>query len=63
MFLFFRMYFLRHIKDFFKVTFKIDEQKNELLDSTNDEESKSGSKKLILTCIGIGFSNVGKPQI
>lgn len=46
---------MKHIKDFFQVIFKVDEQKNE-----EEEELKLGGEKLILTCVGIGYSNVSK---
>ena len=55
------MYFLRHLKDYFQVTFKIDEYKQ---DSFSDNDNfKTGSNKLLLTCIGIGYNNVAKRQI
>lgn len=47
---------MKHIKDFFQVIFKVDEQKKE----DEEEELKLGGEKLILTCVGIGYSNVSK---
>lgn len=54
--LFYRMGVMKHIKDFFQVIFKVDEQKKE----DEEEELKLGGEKLILTCVGIGYSNVSK---
>lgn len=48
---------MKHIKDFFQVIFKVDEQKKE---DEEEEELKLGGEKLILTCVGIGYSNVSK---
>ncbi|KAK7087093.1 rRNA-processing endoribonuclease [Halocaridina rubra] len=63
------IHFLRHIRDFFQVTFKIDEyQDNADLFSDGDKEAEEkefrcGEKKLVLTCVGIGYTNVSKGQI
>ncbi|KAK8720798.1 hypothetical protein OTU49_013098 [Cherax quadricarinatus] len=55
------MHFLRHLRDFFQVTFKIDEYKEKF---TSDEmpESKTGADKLLLTCVGVGYTNISKGQ-
>ena len=45
---------MKHIRDFFQVMFKVDQQKDE------EEELKLGGEKLILTCVGVGYSNVSK---
>ncbi|ELU18728.1 hypothetical protein CAPTEDRAFT_218453 [Capitella teleta] len=48
--------FLRHLKDFFQVMFKIDvESKTE-----DEEELKRGGEKILLTCVGTGFRNMSK---
>ncbi|XP_072397045.1 probable RNA 3'-terminal phosphate cyclase-like protein [Diabrotica undecimpunctata] len=48
------IWFLRHLKDFFGVTFK--------LEPFEEEESSSGqgSSKVLLTSIGIGYTNISK---
>ncbi|KAK8377365.1 hypothetical protein O3P69_013774 [Scylla paramamosain] len=59
------MHFLRHLRDFFHVTFKIDEHKEERIaeDDSSLPERRTGAAKLVLTCIGVGYSNIGKGQI
>ncbi|GFO01211.1 RNA 3'-terminal phosphate cyclase-like protein [Plakobranchus ocellatus] len=61
--------FLRHIRDFFQVVFniKVDKKTTSAArgDGTNEgegeeEELKIGGDKLILTCVGVGYSNVSK---
>ena len=48
--------YLRHIKEFLQVVFKIEPEKK-----TEDEtELCLGAEKLILTCVGVGFSNLSK---
>nr|XP_045619769.1 RNA 3'-terminal phosphate cyclase-like protein [Procambarus clarkii] len=57
------MHFLRHLRDFFQVTFKIDEYKEKNF-SFSDEtpETRTGADKLLLTCIGVGYANISKGQ-
>ena len=43
---------LRHMRDFLKITFKLDPHK--------DDNSRTGSGKITATCVGIGFSNLSK---
>ena len=45
---------LRNMRDFLKITFKLDPHTDELTD-------KTGSQKVMATCVGIGFSNLSKP--
>ncbi|CAG04883.1 unnamed protein product, partial [Tetraodon nigroviridis] len=45
--------FLRHIRDFFQIMFKIDVQK------TSEDERKGGDK-VLMTCVGVGYSNLNK---
>ncbi|XP_076032788.1 RNA terminal phosphate cyclase 1 [Oratosquilla oratoria] len=55
------MHFLQHIRDFFNVTFKIDEYVEKgVLDE--EEQSRTGAGKLLLTCVGVGYTNIGKGQ-
>ncbi|KAL6463902.1 hypothetical protein MHYP_G00282930 [Metynnis hypsauchen] len=45
--------FLRHIRDFFQVMFKIETQKA-------DEDEQKGGDKVLMTCVGVGYSNISK---
>ncbi len=48
--------FLRHMRDYLQVVFKIDSQTESLNDGDIDREI------ITLTCVGIGYSNVAKPN-
>ena len=52
----FRIQYLRHIRDFFQVLFKVDRQEVK----EEEEDLRLGGEKLILTCVGVGYSNVSK---
>ena len=54
----FRIQFLRHIRDFFQVMFKIDVVKEET--EEGEEELRLGGDKIVLTCVGAGFRNLNK---
>ncbi|XP_038660348.1 RNA 3'-terminal phosphate cyclase-like protein isoform X1 [Scyliorhinus canicula] len=43
--------FLRHLKSFFQIVFKIEAQ---------PMEEQKGGDKVLMTCIGVGFSNISK---
>ncbi|XP_036384947.1 RNA 3'-terminal phosphate cyclase-like protein [Megalops cyprinoides] len=45
--------FLRHIRDFFQIMFKMETQKQE-------EDSRKGGDKVLMTCVGAGFTNISK---
>ncbi|XP_076867427.1 RNA 3'-terminal phosphate cyclase-like protein [Brachyhypopomus gauderio] len=45
--------FLRHIRDFFQIMFKIEPQKP-------DEDEQKGGEKVLMTCVGVGFANINK---
>ncbi|XP_068190758.1 RNA 3'-terminal phosphate cyclase-like protein isoform X1 [Antennarius striatus] len=45
--------FLRHIRDFFQVMFKIETQKPL-------EDERKGGDKVLMTCVGVGYSNINK---
>ncbi|XP_041359240.1 RNA 3'-terminal phosphate cyclase-like protein [Gigantopelta aegis] len=53
--------FLRHIKDFFQIMFKVDVQEKPNNDDDDDQELQLGGEKLVLTCVGVGYANVSKP--
>ncbi|XP_076115690.1 RNA 3'-terminal phosphate cyclase-like protein [Mytilus galloprovincialis] len=48
--------FLKHIRDFFQVMFKIETEKK----TEENEDLQLGGDKLILTCVGVGYANVSK---
>ncbi|KAG5896060.1 hypothetical protein JTB14_011055 [Gonioctena quinquepunctata] len=50
------IWFLRHLKDFFGVTFKLEPHEDEGNENT-------GSSKVLLTCVGIGYTNISKRTI
>ena len=58
LFFFFSMEFLRHMRDFFQVMFKLDVEHLEHDDSQT--EQRRGADKVILTCVGVGFRNLSK---
>ncbi|XP_048448309.1 RNA 3'-terminal phosphate cyclase-like protein [Rhincodon typus] len=43
--------FLRHLKSYFQIIFKIEAQ---------PMEEQKGGDKVLMTCIGVGFSNISK---
>jgi len=55
-FVLYRIQYLRHIRDFFQVLFKVEAQTV----SEDDEDLKLGGEKLMLTCVGVGYSNLSK---
>lgn len=59
------MNLMKHIEDFLGVRFKIDPFKEKIIkiDDDDDKELKTGAQKLLLTCVGIGYSNISKPQL
>ena len=51
--------FLRHLRDFFGHTFKLESYKK----TEEEEELNTGANKVVITCIGIGFTNLSKRSI
>lgn len=59
------MHFLRHLRDFFQVTFRIDEHRDNSIKFSEEEVedvSRTGAQKLLLTCVGVGYTNISKGQ-
>lgn len=64
------IHFLQHLREFFGITFKLenarksaegnDEVDNEEDNNFDDDDDASGSNKVMLTCVGINYSNVSK---
>uniref|UniRef100_T1IWQ7 F5/8 type C domain-containing protein n=1 Tax=Strigamia maritima TaxID=126957 RepID=T1IWQ7_STRMM len=52
------MEFLRHIRDYFGLVFKLEAKSDE-----DDEELNIGAKKVVMTCVGVGFTNLSKTTI
>lgn len=51
--------FLQLIREFFGITFKLDKFNDE--DNLDDEENvNEGSPRVVLTCVGLGYSNITK---
>lgn len=48
--------FLRHLRDFFGHTFKLESHKK----TEEEEELNTGANKVVITCMGIGFMNLSK---
>ncbi|XP_009077604.1 PREDICTED: RNA 3'-terminal phosphate cyclase-like protein, partial [Acanthisitta chloris] len=44
--------FLRHLRSFFQIMFKIE--------TKTPEEEHMGGEKVLMTCVGVGFSNLSK---
>ena len=55
----FRIQFLRHLRDFFQVMFKLDIIP--AAEEGEDEGLRMGGDKVALTCVGAGFRNLSKP--
>lgn len=49
--------FLRHLKEFFGVTFKLEHYEDD------EDNPGSGSQKVVLTCVGLGYTNISKRTI
>ncbi|OQR67702.1 RNA 3'-terminal phosphate cyclase protein-like [Tropilaelaps mercedesae] len=51
--------FLRHLRDFFGITFKIGQDK--VLAADDDQDAlRLGGDKVLLTCLGVGYLNLSK---
>lgn len=51
------IWFLRHLKEFFGITFKLEPYVE------SEEMDGTGSQKVLLTCVGIGYTNISKRTI
>jgi len=52
--------FLRHTRDFLDLMFKLETKKEDEVDTENDADLQTGADKVVMTCVGIGFSNLSK---
>ena len=56
--LFYSIQFLRHLKEFFGVMFKIQAQQ-----SDDDNSVAGGESKILLSCVGAGYTNINKTGV
>lgn len=54
------IHFLQHLREFFSITFKLDNPKMDIDDDEGDDDRLPGAKKVLMTCIGIGYVNMNK---
>ncbi|KAJ2949332.1 hypothetical protein O0L34_g6285 [Tuta absoluta] len=52
--------FLQHLKEFFGVMFKLEVQRADDGQDSDDEEQTSTAQKVKMTCVGIGYVNLSK---
>ena len=50
--------FLRHLKEYFGVMFKIQAQQPD-----GDDGSTKGETKVLLSCVGVGYTNINKTMV
>lgn len=50
--------FLQNLREFFNVTFKLENPQTD--DDDVDDDEYEGSNKVLMTCIGIGYTNINK---
>ncbi|XP_016935091.2 probable RNA 3'-terminal phosphate cyclase-like protein [Drosophila suzukii] len=51
------VYFLQHLRDFFSITFKLENPEAEDEDEAGDVR---GAQKVLMACVGIGYTNINK---
>ena len=57
------MQFLRYMRDFFQITYKIESKEHDLQESddSNDGHELSLRRQIVtLSCVGVGYSNFSK---
>lgn len=47
---------LQHLAQFFAITFKLESPEYDI----DNADALPGAKKILLTCVGIGFTNMNK---
>ncbi|XP_028176621.1 probable RNA 3'-terminal phosphate cyclase-like protein [Ostrinia furnacalis] len=52
--------FLQHLKEFFGVMFKLEVQRSDADESSDDEDGVATAHKIKMTCVGIGYVNISK---
>lgn len=54
------IHFLQHLHEFFAITFKLDNPKPEDYGGVDEDDVLPGANKVLLTCIGVGYTNMNK---
>lgn len=49
------VHFLQHLRDFFAITFKLENPEEE-----DEDEKPAGAQQVLMTCVGIGYTNISK---
>lgn len=49
---------LQHLREFFAITFKLTHYETD-----DDDNTECGASKVLLTCVGIGYTNISKRVI
>lgn len=57
------IHFLRQLCEFFAITFKLDNPKPGDYGGVDEDDHLPGANKVLLTCIGVGYSNMNKRTI
>ncbi|XP_055844928.1 probable RNA 3'-terminal phosphate cyclase-like protein [Episyrphus balteatus] len=52
------VHFLQHLRDFFAITFKLENPEEE-----DEDEKPAGAQQVLMTCVGIGYTNISKRVI
>lgn len=52
------IHFLQHLREFFNVTFKLDNP--ETIAENDEGDSLAGANKVLMVCVGIGYINMNK---
>ena len=56
-----RMQFLRQMRDFFQLTYKIESEEQDLQESDDSGQELSLKRQIVtLSCVGVGYSNFSK---
>jgi len=58
--LFYRVQYLRHIRDFFGLVYKVDVLQLGSANESEEDALKLGGDKVVLTCTGVGFRNLSR---
>lgn len=54
------VHFLQHLRDFFSITFKLE---NPEAEDEDEAENVRGAQKVLMACVGIGYTNINKRVI
>lgn len=54
------MQFLRHMKEFFQLTYKIESREVDLQEVDDEQELGIRRHVVTLSCVGVGYSNLSK---